>query len=224
MSKQKPPNLLSQINTAVPDRRLIKLTDEQVASLKKASDIALAVIGTAGVIVVSAVAPNLFKAMASFSGKRHSSRSLTRKAKIKKVGDTFYYLKRSGLVRFRASGKEWLLSLTDPGRKRFSKIEFESIGVPKPSRWDSHWWLVAADIPTRDHRAGADLLRKKLKRLGFYPLQRTLWVYPYDPRKTVEVLCQHYGIAQFVTVMEVLRLDREDEKLLQGHFGETGVL
>jgi hypothetical protein len=83
---------------------------------------------------------------------------------------------------------------------------------------------VAADIPTKDHRQGADLLRRKLKQMGFYPLQRSLWFYPFDPRPEIEFICREFGVANFVTVMEINRLDVQDEKLLKKHFSKLGKL
>ena len=77
---------------------------------------------------------------------------------------------------------------------------------------------MAADIPTKGYRQGADALRAKLKQMGFCPLQRTLWFYPYDPRKQLEVIVNHYGIGEFVTVMEISRMDIQDEKVLKKYF------
>lgn len=60
--------------------------------------------------------------------------------------------------------------------------------------------------------------------MKFYPLQRTLWLYPYDPRLEIEFLIQHYGIERFVTVMEVNRLDRDDERVLKAYFENAGII
>ncbi len=218
MKQQNRLTISGAIHAAVPDRRLVKLSEDQTASLRRAGDIALAIIGTAGIIAIAAVAPNLLQIIPRLADDRNPRQKFSRKDKIKKIENTFYYLKRSGLVHFSPTSKELLLSLTDKGRQRFFQLELETLKISRPSHWDGRWWLVAADIPTRTHRAGADMLRKKLKRLGFYPFQRTLWLHPFDPRKEVEFLCRNYGIAEFVTLMEVSRLDKEDEGHLKAHF------
>lgn len=224
MRRQNPSTIRGAVGRAMPDNRFLKLNEQQIASFKKTSDVALAMIGTVGAIAVAAVAPNLFHIISNLTAGRKSNRKFSREQKIRKVEDTFYYLKRSGLVRFAPTGKEIMLSLTDKGRKKYSLLEFDTIRIPHPKIWNSHWWLVAADIPTREHRAGADMLRRKLKALGFYPLQRTLWLHPFDPRKEIEFISQTYDVAKFVTLMEIARLDREDEKTLKGHFQKGGIL
>ena len=203
---------------ALPDKRLIKLSQEQIQSFKTASQVALAVVAAAGIIAVAAVAPNVFQAFNMFLPKREKYRKLSHKEKIRKVAETFYYLKRSGLVSFKKSGRDWLLSLTDLGKRRLPKLEVDAVRVPKQKKWDGKWWLVAADIPTKDYRFGADLLRAKLKQMGFYSLQRTLWLYPFDPRKEVEFVANTFSVGRFVTVMKVEQMDRQDEYVLRRYF------
>ena len=82
----------------------------------------------------------------------------------------------------------------------------------------------AADIPTKNYRRGADMLRRKLKELGFFSLQRTLWFYPFDPRKELEYVVNSFGIANFVTLMEVSRLDRDDEEIMKKFFRVSKIL
>lgn len=224
MNRKQDSSLAFRVSQALPDKRIIKLSKKQIESLKKVSSVALAVIAAAGVISIAAVAPNAFHALNLFLPKKNRYRSWSRGEKIRKVEETFYYLKRSGLVRFKKSGKDWLLSLTELGKKRLPQLDLASLAVPKPKRWDGKWWLIAADIPTKDYRRGADLLRRKLKDIGLYSLQRTLWLYPFDPRKQVEFVSQTFGIARFVTVMKVEQLEIEDEVKLKSHFRKLDIL
>jgi len=212
------------IEKALPDKRLVKLSQKDIEHLKTASGVALAIVAAAGVIAISAAAPNLFSAINSFLPKGKKYRGLDHRQKTKKVAETFYYLKRSGLVRFEQSKGEWLLSLTALGRKRLPGLQRGSLRVPKAKKWDGCWWLSAADIPTKNYRQGADLLRKKLKEMGFYPLQRTLWLYPFDPRKEIEFVAQTFGIGQFVTVMKIAALDIQDKDVLERHFRKLGLI
>ena len=41
---------------------------------------------------------------------------------------------------------------------------------------DGQWRLALADIPSNPYRPNADQFREKVKRMGLYPLQRTVWV------------------------------------------------
>ena len=212
------------IEQALPDRRLVRLSQKDIQHLKTASEVAVAIVAVAGVAAISVVAPNLFQALNTFLPKGKKYRHLYHRQKTKKVAETFYYLKRSGLVKFERSKGEWLMSLTELGKKRLPGLELTSLRVPKAKKWDGCWWLVAADIPTKKFRRGADCLRQKLKDMGFYSLQRTLWLYPFDPRKEIEFVVQAFGIGQFVTVMKIAELDIQDREVLRAYFTRQGVI
>lgn len=216
--KQKSTSLANAVAISVPDKAIIKLSPAQITVLKRGSEIALALIAAAGIIAVSVVAPNLFSALNSLFFKKYKHRNLSHKEKVRKLNETFYYLKRSGLVRFKRSGGDWLMSLTRLGKERLPKLDISAVRVQRQKNWNNRWWLVAADVPTKTYRQGADSLRRKLKEMGFYSLQRTLWLYPYDPRKEIEFVSQTFGIANFVTVMEVAGVDIEDESKLKKYF------
>src|ERR1051326_1331816 len=181
----------------------------------------MAIIAAGGIVALSAAAPNLIGAL----GKINSSlKHLSKKDKAERIKREIYYLKKSGQIKIKRTAKEVFISLTRLGRKKLPKIAFHSLHIPKQKHWNHRWWQVAADIPTKDYRNAADALRTKLKQMGFYSLQRTLWFYPFDPRRELQFLINHYRISQFVTVMEVSRLDKADERILKSHFKNCSIL
>lgn len=200
----------------------IRLNKEQLEALNEVSKIALALIAAAGIIALSAVAPNIFIALDKIY--RLKGKILTVREKEVKIAQTFYYLKKTGVIQLKPTGVDFKILLTKIGRNKIRNLELETLRVAKQKKWDGKWWQVAADIPTKQHRQDADLLRRKLKQMGFYPLQRTLWYYPYDPRKEIQFIIDRFRIAQFVTVMEISRLDVEDEKMLKAHFKRITIL
>ncbi|MBI4054053.1 MAG: hypothetical protein HY397_01850 [Candidatus Doudnabacteria bacterium] len=216
--------LSSSISAVLPRDPGFKLSETQLKVLRTASKVALALVALAGTVAISVVAPNLFQVFGALYEKRGKSQSFSTKEKKQKITQTFYYLKRSGLIRFKPDGNDWILCLTDLGKKRFSKLSLDLLSVPKAKHWNGRWWLVAADIPTKSHRPGADLLRNKLRQMGFYSLQRTIWLHPFDPRKEIEYITRAFEINNFVTVMEVARIDREDEQKIKSHFKQSRVL
>lgn len=211
-------SILSDIVSATENQHpLVELTAEQKQLLRTVAGAALAIIATAGIIAVAAAAPNIFQAVNTIyratRGKKH-----TFKEKQEKTAQAFYYLKREGLIQIKPSKDGLLASLTAKGKKKIEQLNLQTLRVNKTKRWDGKWWLVAADIPTKHYRWAADLLRNKIKQMQFYPLQRTLWLYPYSPVKEIEYVSQSYGIARFVTVMEISRLDKDDEAKLKDFF------
>lgn len=196
--------------------------DISVETLKTAGAVALAVVGVMGTVVIAAVAPNLFSAIYKLyksQGKYLSQKQVERKAK-----QTLYYLKRRGVIRIRKTPQETWVELTAVGFRAREKQDFDTLAISKPLKWDKKWWLVAADIPTKTHRLAADYFRRKLYDMHFKSLQRTLWFYPYNPTRELELVANRYGVERFVTIMEVSRLDKSDFEVLEGHFKKLEVI
>lgn len=191
-------------------------------ALRTAGAVALVTLALAGTIVMPSAAPRVARALYKlYRYKRMRSARVLANNNAKRA---LYYLKRTGVIRFHKTGGELLCSLTKLGRKRMERLSFEKMYIPKPVKWNWRWWLVAADIPTKDYERAAEALRYKLLQVGFKALQRTLWIHPYDPREQLQEIVKHYHVAHFVTVMEISRLDKYDEKLLRSHFRKRGVL
>lgn len=209
------------INKAAP-RPKLELNQQQIRRLKTVADVLLAVIGTAGIVLVSIAAPNALQAL-KFLGKNGGRDRIPYEERKKKLTRGFYYLKAKGYLELIKDQDDFSIRLTDKGKRKIDRLKFAMLEVKKPLVWDRKFWQVAADIPVK-YRKGADALRLKLKQMGFYSLQRTLWFYPYDPRKEIELLAEEYKIEQFVTVMKIASLDHADYKVLFDFFKETGIV
>ena len=218
MSYQRISNILKN---NLPAEKSIKLSRKQIEGLKTAAQITLGAITVAGVSAISVIAPNLLQALKPLlKKKKHVSENQNHE----EVAKVFYYLKRHGLIKLKPVEGDVEVSLTDLGRSRIKDIGFNHLSITKTREWNGRWWQIAADIPTLTHRTAADLLRRKLKQMKFYPLQRSLWFYPFDPRQEIEFICRHYGVERFVTVMEIYRMDVEDEEKLKTHFQKNDIL
>jgi hypothetical protein len=214
----------SAIEKSLPlEKESFKFSEEQLDKLKSAAEIGLAVVAAVGILALSVVAPNLLQVLDKVFFKK-SNKNWSNREKRQKTIQTFYYLKRHNLIRFKPHGKNFLVSLTEKGQRRLRRLNFNLLTIPKKSRWDKKWWQVAADIPTKEYRVAADMFRKKIKDLNFFSLQRTLWFYPFDPRREIEFLANYYTIGNFVTVMEISRLDKDDEAKLTAHFKKIQIL
>lgn len=206
------------IRNSLPKGKPPRLTPEQIKNLKTAAEIALKIIATVPVATLAMIVPDIFESIDELFYEKNPNRKPSRSEKTQKVIRTVYYLKEHRFIRMKQSGKDFKVFLTKLGRKKAEKIDFNNLAVSKSRSWDGKWWQVAADIPTEDFKWAADLFRNKLKDMKFFPLQRTLWFYPHDPRKEIEFVLHHYGIESFVTVMEINRLDQDDEKRMKKFF------
>ncbi|MDP3993952.1 MAG: hypothetical protein U1C56_01195 [Candidatus Curtissbacteria bacterium] len=212
------------IRNSLPVSKKPRLTAAQIEKLKTAGEVALGLLAAGGMLTLTVMAPNTFWAFERLFFKKPRYKHWTPGRKREKVARTFYYLKQHGLIKMAPTKKDFLISLTKLGRKRLEKMDFDAMAIKRPASWDGRWWQVAADIPTKDHKRAADLFRKKLKDIGFFPLQRTLWFYPYDPRGELEFLMNHFHIEHFVTIMEISRLDKDDEKMMKRFFKKKNII
>ena len=225
MEKYKKINISGLIKSGAPKQKFT-LSNSEIKFLENIAQAILAVVVMAGAVTIAAIAPNLFQLLdkVPWRKKTYSKWNTKRDDQRKKIAKTFYYLKNKGFVTLEPNGEDFILKITGKGQKQIDKMQFRFMQIKRSKKWNGHWWLALADIPSDPYRSNADLFRQKVKKMGLYPLQRTVWVYPYDPREEVGFASAYYKVERFVTVMEVVSLDSEDLKKLKEHFKEKGII
>ena len=88
-----------------------------------------------------------------------------------------------------------IVSITRAGKKKVKEWDLEHMIIKKPVQWDKRWRIVTFDI-REDKKKARDALRRMLKRLGFYRLQRSVFVHPYSCRPEIEFLCSLYDLPE----------------------------
>lgn len=96
--------------------------------------------------------------------------------------------------------------LTDNGKKRILKYDLDKIKIKKPVRWDAIWRMVIFDIP-EDERRGRVALAEKLKELGFYPMQKSAFIYPYECKNEIDFITELFNISPYVRFLRVKNTD-----------------
>lgn len=107
--------------------------------------------------------------------------------KRKRFSDIFYRLKKEGCINVRKVNHQIYISLTEKGRKRAGRLQIDALKINKPKKWDGKWRMVIFDI-AQPKLTKREALRGKLKELGFYPLQKSVWVHPYDCDDEIQLL------------------------------------
>ena len=88
----------------------------------------------------------------------------------------------------------------------------------KEKKWDGKWFLVFFDVP-EIQRNKRDYLRKFLKTLGFYQFQLSVYLFPYECEKEVELIKQ---IVEGAKYMKYIIADKiEDEERAKLFFNLT---
>ncbi|MEK7161631.1 MAG: hypothetical protein AAB729_02985 [Patescibacteria group bacterium] len=213
--------LTASLEKNLPEKAFL-LNKDQVEHLKNAGQIVLALVAVAGVVAVATIAPNALRLFKSIPALRKSLRKSNRPAE--RIARAFYYLKRRNYVRLLLKDGAIVVEVTQAGKKRLLEMNLENLNIPISQQWDGKWWFVLADIPTKDHRNQADSLRRKIRSLGLYPLQRTVWVYPFNPIDQIAFVCGHLQIDRFVTVLRADKIEDCDEKVLKEHFKRLKII
>ena len=113
----------------------------------------------------------------------------------RKISNTFYNLKRQGLIKITKRNHQIYVSLTEKGRKKAGMYQIDSLKIKKPKKWDKRWRLVIFDI-AQLKKTYREAFRGKLKELEFYPLQKSVWVHPFDCRVEIELLRDFFGLSE----------------------------
>ena len=79
------------------------------------------------------------------------------------------------------------------GRKYELVYRFDTLQLDMKQKWDRKWRMVVFDIPEYK-KAARDALRSKLKTLGLYPVQDSVFVTPYNCEKEIDFICSVFDL------------------------------
>lgn len=105
--------------------------------------------------------------------------------------------------------------LEKQGKKQKLIYDFDDLKL-NSKKWDKRWRMVVFDIPDY-HKKGRDALRKKLRVLGLYPIQESVFITPYECEKEIDFVCSVFNIPRYHVL--IFRVDRfEGEEKFKYHF------
>ncbi len=97
--------------------------------------------------------------------------------------------------------------ITDKGKKRLLEYDFENI-EHKARKPDGKWRLSIFDIP-EDKSPGRKALGAKLKELGFHPMQKSVFIHPYECKDEIDFITEMFELAPYVRFLRVKDVDIE---------------
>lgn len=100
-------------------------------------------------------------------------------------------------------------ALTQKGLERSRFYNLDNLSISKPKKWDKKWRIVVFDIP-EEKRKLRNALRKRLKNLDFYELQRSVFVHPYPCGDEVNILVNVFKLRECVRFAEAMFSYDED--------------
>ena len=132
------------------------------------------------------------------------------------VNDTLMRLANKGFVVFIRENGRKLVRITPAGRRVLALEEQKTtLQLQKKKRWDKRWRVVIFDIP--EYRRGTrDKLRLTMRTAGFYRLQDSVWIYPYDCEDFMALVKADLQIGNAVLYMVVEKI--ENDSKVKTHF------
>lgn len=186
-------------------------------SKKEITKIILKGILLAGGIAVASTSPYFVSRVLPKIIKYARYRQKQKEFEKKNFYNVFYRLKRQGLVKMEYRGKQLYISLTKEGKKKAGRYQIDDLKIKKPLQWDKKWRVLIFDIK-EESRTKREALRGKIKELGLYQLQKSVWVCPYNFFKEMDLLRRFFGLKndemKIITASEI-----EDDRNIKSLFG-----
>lgn len=168
----------------------------------------LITIGTAGLIAVAAIAPNMFQLLGrsgALARIKYQTKGILARLKIK------------GEIEFIEHDGKRYVRLTEKGEE---VLAFEQqtmlLANSKPRKWDYRYRLVMFDVPERRKKI-RERLRFQMQEVGFLRIQDSAWVYPYDCEEFMALLKADLHIGKDVLYAVVEEI--ENDGWIRKHFG-----
>jgi DNA-binding transcriptional regulator PaaX len=128
-----------------------------------------------------------------------------------KILKAFRDLEKKKFLEKKSYEESVLVSLTEKGMLRAINYGFRRL-ERKKENWDGKWRMVAFDMP-RACQKGRKAFVYRLKMGGFYELQESIFVYPYDCKEEIDAFLKlfklekyvRFGILDFIDIQDKLR-------------------
>lgn len=123
-------------------------------------------------------------------------------------------LKTEGRIVITQKNGKIFLQLTKRGRI-FTLLSKLKQNFPRSNHWDGKWRLLIWDVPESSRRE-RNFIRAFVKNLGFYQLQKSVFITPFElPRAAVDYL-NWSGLDKFIRILRVDSMD--NDKYLKKQF------
>ncbi|TSC95060.1 MAG: hypothetical protein CEN87_72 [Parcubacteria group bacterium Licking1014_1] len=172
---------------------------------------ALLILAAVGLLAIAATSPffliNIARGIVKYKKYNERGNKVTNEANLAK---SLSGLNKNKIIIIKNKKDKFTVKLTKKGKKIVKEILFEGMKIEKQKIWDKKWRIVIFDIPEQKKRHMRDAMRQKLQRIGFYQLQKSVWVHPYPCEKEVQLLCEVFSINPFVNIITAEKIYDDD--------------
>ncbi len=129
-----------------------------------------------------------------------------------RIREAINRLNQKRLIELTQKGNDLYMEITENGKKLIKNFDYDDLVLPRPKKWDKKWRLVIFDVPEKKNKERR-AFSVKLKDLGFYPLQKSVFIYPYDCRDEIDFICEFLSINRYINYCLVESLDKREGEL-----------
>ena len=170
------------------------------------NEVLLSLLGVGALLVVAVVAPGAVRMFKGFSRREHSWEDY-HEASVKRGVERLW---RRGLVKIKDVEGGQVVQITEKGKTQLLRFSLTSLKIPVQKIWDGKWRMVFFDIFATEDSIRREF-QQRLKRLGFYPMQKSVYVYPYPCRKENQFLREILQVPHEVKLATVIRLENDED-------------
>ena len=154
-----------------------------------------------GVLMSGFAMPNIVKLL-DFFGATHTNE----RRKILKAVER---MKQKKLVRiYEKNGRE-VIEITELGKKKVLSYDLENIKITRPKKWDGCWRIIIFDIPEKNKKARR-ALNFKLNDMEFFPLQKSVFVCPFECDDEVEFVAEFFGVKRHIRKILAKKIENDE--------------
>lgn len=134
-----------------------------------------------------------------FSSKRINKKAFVQDLKRLQERELLDWKEKEGVIE---------LTITSQGKKAILRYKIDELQLTRLTSWDKIWRLVLFDIPHSKKKA-RDALREKLHDLGFYQLQKSIYISPFPCENEIEFITAFFGVREHVLLLPLQRFEGE---------------
>ena len=155
-----------------------------------------------GFIVMCLAMPNLVQVVNLFKPKNSHDRY--------RVKRTLRRLQKNNMIRIVNHNGRDVVEITTQGKKKVLDYSLDDMQLNTKQKWDGKWRMVMFDIPeTRKNARNA--VSYKIKEIGMYPIQKSVFIFPYPCKDEIDFVGEMYGIRKNIIYIEATHIDSAEK-------------
>lgn len=119
-------------------------------------------------------------------------------------------LVKKKLIKITDKNGKQIMEITENGQKKVLEFKFDEMLIERPKKWDGMWRVIMFDIPEKQKR-GRDALSRKLREMEFYPLQKSVFVFPFKCKDELDFIGEVFNIGEYLHYFAAKSISNEEK-------------